>query len=125
MTENELGTLIIESAIAIHRQTGPGLLESVYEAIMAAELRLRGLAVQRQVLLPVNWKGTTLDRGFRIDLLIAEKVIVEIKSVEAIQPAHLKQVQTYLRLSGCKLGYLLNFGAPLMKDGIHRCVNGL
>lgn len=125
MTENEAGTIIVDSAVAIHRGTGPGLLESVYEAILASELRNRGLYVERQVPVCVRYKGLLFEEGFRADLLVEEKIIVELKSVERVIPAHRKQVQTYLRLSGCKLGYLLNFGAPLMKAGIYRFANGL
>ena len=125
MTENEAGTVIVDAAVAIHRGTGPGLLESVYEAVLAVELRRRGLHVRRQVPVRINYEGMTFKKGFRADLLVEGLVIVELKSTDRILPAHLKQVQTYLKLSGCKLGYLLNFGAPLMKSGIVRCVNGL
>jgi GxxExxY protein len=125
MTENEAGTIIIDVAVAIHRRTGPGLLESVYEAILVAELRKRGLHVERQAPVPIAYDGQVFKEGFRADLLVERKVIVELKSVDRVMPAHRKQVQTYLRLSGCKLGYLLNFGAPLMKSGIYRCANGI
>ncbi|MFU8820485.1 MAG: GxxExxY protein [Gammaproteobacteria bacterium] len=125
MTENEAGTIIVDAAVAIHRRTGPGLLESVYEAILVAELRKRGLHVERQASVPISYDGQLFKEGFRADLLVERKVIVELKSVDRVMPAHRKQVQTYLRLSGCKLGYLLNFGAPLMKSGIYRCANGI
>jgi GxxExxY protein len=125
MTENDVGTVIVDAAVAIHRGTGPGLLESVYEAVLAMELRRRGLHVRRQVPVRISYEGITFKKGFRADLVVEDLVIVELKSVERVLPAHLKQVQTYLKLSGCKLGYLLNFGAPLMKSGIVRCVNGL
>jgi len=125
MTENEIGTLAIEAAIAVHRELGPGLLETVYEVILARELVDRGLPVERQVPVPINYKGIRFDEGFRADMIVSGKVILELKSIERITAAHKKQVQTYLRLTGCKLGYLLNFGESLMKTGIIRCVNGL
>jgi GxxExxY protein len=125
MTENEIGTIVVESAIGVHRELGPGLLETVYELILARELEDRGLKVDRQVPVPIQYKGTTFDEGFRADIIVESKVILELKSVERATAAHKKQVQTYLRLTGCKLGYLLNFGEALMKPGITRCVNGL
>ena len=125
MTENEIGTIVIDSAIAVHRELGPGLLESVYEVVLAHELRDRGLAVERQVPVAITYKGITFDEGFRADIVVEGKVILELKSVERVIAAHKKQVQTYLRLTECKLGYLLNFGDELMKAGITRCVNGL
>ena len=125
MTENEIGTIVVESAIAVHRELGPGLLETVYEVVLAREVRDRGLTVQRQVPVPIQDKDIRFDEGFRADIIVANKVILELKSVERVTAAHKKQVQTYLRLTGCKLGYLLNFGEALMKAGITRCVNGL
>ena len=125
MTENEIGTIIVNAAIAVHRQLGPGLLESVYEIVLAYELQQRGLGVNRQMPIPIRYQDMTFDEGFRADLLVAEKVIVELKSVEQVSETHKKQVQTYLRLTGCKLGFLLNFGEALMKRGITRVVNGL
>ena len=125
MTENEIGTIIVNAAIAVHRQLGPGLLESVYEIVLAYELQQRGLGVNRQMPIPIRYQGITFDEAFRADLLVAQKVIVELKSVEQVSEAHKKQVQTYLRLTGCKLGFLLNFGEALMKRGITRVVNGL
>ena len=122
MTENEIGTIVIEAAIAVHRELGPGLLESVYEVILASEIADRGLKVERQTSVPIQYKGICFDEGFRADLIIEGKVIIELKSVERVSAAHKKQVQTYLRLTGCKLGYLLNFGETLMKSGITRCV---
>jgi len=124
MTENEIGTLILASAIEVHRELGPGLLESVYEAVLARELSIRGLSVERQVP-AIVYKDLRFDEGFRADLIVAGKVLLELKSVERIMPAHKKQVQTYLRLTGLKLGYLLNFGEGTLKDGITRCVNRL
>ena len=125
MTENEIGTVIVDVAIAVHRELGPGLLESVYEVVLAHELEQRGLSVKRQMPLPVHYKNMTFDEAFRADIVGDEKVIVELKSVERLSEAHKKQVQTYLRLKGCKLGFLLNFGEALMKRGITRVVNGL
>lgn len=125
MTENEIGTIIVNAAIAVHRQLGPGLLESVYEIVLAYELQQRGLGVNRQMPIPIRYQDMIFDEAFRADLLVAEKVIVELKSVEQVSEAHKKQVQTYLRLTGCKLGFLLNFGEALMKRGITRVVNGL
>jgi GxxExxY protein len=125
MTENEIGTIVIESVIAVHRELGPGLLETVYEIILVRELQDRGLKVERQVSVPIEYKGIRFDEGFKADIIVDGKVILELKSVERVTPAHKKQVQTYLRLTGRKLGYLLNFGDALMKSGITRCVNGL
>ena len=123
--ENEIGTKLLEAAIQIHRELGPGLLEAVYEVILARELSDRGLRVQRQVPVPIVFKGIRFDEGFRADIIIENKVLLELKSIERIVPAHKKQVQTYLRLTGLKLGYLLNFGEAVLKSGITRCVNGL
>jgi GxxExxY protein len=125
MTENEIGTIILDAAVYIHRQLGPGLLESVYEAILAKEIEKRGLKVQRQVPVPIEFDGMKFEEGFRADIIVENKVIIELKSVEKMNPAHKKQIQTYLRLTGLKLGYLLNFGEAYMKDGITRAVNGL
>ena len=125
MTENEIGTIVVDAAIAVHRELGPGLLETVYEVVLARELEDRGLTVVRQVPVAITYKGIRFDEGFRADIIVAGKVILELKSVERVTAAHKKQVQTYLRLTGCRLGYLLNFGEALMKDGITRCVNGL
>lgn len=125
MSENEIGTLVLAAAIGIHRELGPGLLESVYEVVLARELSSRGLAVERQVSVPIIYQGLCFEEGFRADLIVAGKVLLELKSVERVTPAHKKQVQTYLRLTGLKLGYLLNFGEAVLKDGITRCVNGL
>ncbi len=125
MTENEIGTIVVGTAIEIHRELGPGLLESVYEVVLAHELSLRGLKVKRQVPISIVYKGIEFAEAFRADLLVADKVIVELKSVEQINKSHRKQLQTYLRLTGLKLGYIFNFGAALMKEGIVRAVNGL
>lgn len=125
MEENDIGTRVLEVAITIHRALGPGLLETVYEVVLARELSDAGLSVERQVPVPITYKGIRFDEGFRADIIIEKKVLLELKSVERILPAHKKQVQTYLRLTGLKLGYLLNFGEAVLKNGITRCVNGL
>ena len=125
MTENEIGTIIVESAITVHRELGPGLLESVYEVALAYELRARGLKAERQVPIPSKCKGITFDEGFRAGILVEDRVIVELKSTERATPAHRKQSQTYVRLAERRLGYLLNFGEAAMKNGITRAVNGL
>ncbi len=125
MTENEIGAICIEAAIALHRELGPGLLESVYEIVLAHELGRRGLRVERQLPISISFKGMTFEEAFRSDLLVEGKVIIELKSVEQINKVHRKQIQTYLRLTGLKLGYVFNFGAALMKEGIVRAVNGL
>ena len=125
MTENELGDEIIRAAVQIHRELGPGLLETVYEVILARELSARGLQVRRQVSVPIKYHGIEFNEAFRADLIVEEKVIVELKSVEQINNSHKKQLLTYLRLTNKKLGYLLNFSEALMKNGIVRTVNGL
>ncbi len=124
MNENEIGTIIVDKAVKLHRELGPGLLGTVYEVLLAHRLREAGLVVQRQVSVPIEFDGIQFEEGFRADLIVGEKVIVELKSVEKVHPAHKKQVLTYLRLTGLKLGYLLNFGAPVMKQGIFRIING-
>jgi GxxExxY protein len=123
--ENEIATIIVDSCFRIHTGLGPGLLESVYEAVLARDLARRGLNVSRQVLLPVVWEGISFDEGFRADLIVENKVIVELKSVEQLRPVHSKQLLTYLRLTDKRLGLLVNFGSALIKDGIKRIVNGL
>ena len=125
MKENAIGTQILAAAIEVHRVLGPGLLESVYEVALTSELCDRGLVVERQVPVPILFKGHRFEEGFRADLIVEHKVLLELKSVERVNPAHRKQVQTYLRLTGLKLGYLLNFGDATLRDGITRCVNGL
>jgi GxxExxY protein len=125
MDENEIGRILVDAAITVHRELGPGLLESVYEAVLAQELRDRGLKVQRQVPIPIVWREMKFDEGFRADLVVEGKVIAELKSVESVSKAHKKQILTHLKLARLKLGFLLNFGAPVMKEGITRTVNGL
>lgn len=125
MRENEVGTLIVEEAIRLHWDLGPGLLEGVYERSLAIRLRKTGLKVDSQVPIPIVLDGERFDEGFHADLIVDEKLIVELKSLEKIAPVHQKQLLSYLRLSGLKLGYLLNFGEVLMKDGIYRVINGV
>jgi GxxExxY protein len=125
MTENEIGKIVVDAAVAVHRALGPGLLESVYEAVLAAELGDRGLRVERQPAVPIEYRGRRFDEGFRGDLIVEGKVLLELKSVEKLSHLHKKQLLTYLRLSGHKLGFLLNFGEAMIKDGIVRIVNGL
>ena len=125
MMENEIAKIIVDAALKIHRSLGPGLLESVYEATLAHELRTRGLQVTQQLGVPVNYDGVRLGLGFRADLVVGHKVLVEIKSVELIAPVHRKQLQTYLRLMGLHLGLLINFNVELIKNGIQRVVNRL
>ena len=124
MNENEIGTMVVDCAVQLHRDLGPGLLETLYEVTLARKLEKRGLSVQRQAPVPIVYEGQQFEEGFRADLIIDKKVNVELKSVEMIHPAHKKQLLTYLRLTGLKLGYLLNFGAALMKDGITRTIHG-
>ncbi|MFH0982202.1 MAG: GxxExxY protein [Planctomycetota bacterium] len=125
MTENEIARIVVDACYRIHTGLGPGLLESVYEAVLARELGQRGLRVERQVPVPIEWQGLRFDEGFRADLVIENLVIVELKSVERTAPVHAKQLLTYLRLADKCLGLLVNFGAALIKDGITRIVNGL
>ncbi len=123
MQLNEITALIIDTALAIHRRLGPGLLESVYQAVLAHELRKRGLHVVTEVPIPVVWDELQLEVGFRADLIVEGVVVVELKSVEAVARVHKKILLTYLRLADKRLGLLINFGEELLKDGIHRVVN--
>jgi len=125
MTENEIARLVVNAAFLIHRDLGPGLLETVYEVVLAKKLTDIGLFVERQVPVPIRFEGMIFDEGFRADLIVERKLIIELKSVERLAPVHAKQLLTYLRLSGCRLGLLINFGDVLLKDGIKRVVNGL
>ena len=125
MTENELSKIIVNTAYQIHYKLGPGLLESVYEEIMYYELIKQGLRVEKQKGISVIWNELKMEIGFRADLIIESKVIIELKSVEAIAPVHPKQLLTYLKLTGLKLGLLINFNEPLIKNGITRIVNNL
>ncbi|PVD50952.1 GxxExxY protein [Terrimonas sp.] len=125
MTENEIATVVIDIAFNIHRKYGPGLFESVYEEIFCYELSKTGLFFKRQQAIPLVHEEIRLEVGFRADVIIENKVIVEMKSIEAIANVHFKQVLTYLKLSGLKLGLLINFNVALMKNGIHRIANKL
>ncbi len=125
MTENELSKIIVNTAYQIHVQLGPGLLESVYEEVMCFELTNIGLKVERQKAIPVWWNGLRMEIGFRADLIVEDKVIIELKSVETLAPVHSKQVLTYLKLTGLKLGLLINFNENLIKDAITRIANNL
>ena len=125
MTENAIAKQIVDAAFRIHNALGPGLLESAYDAVLAFELTRRGLRVVRQQAIPVVWKDIRMDIGFRADLVVEEKVIVEVKSVEMLSAVHKKQLLTYLRLTDKRLGLLINFQVALIKDGITRIVNAL
>ena len=125
MTENEISLLIVNTAYHIHYTLGPGLLESVYEEIMYYELCKLGLNVERQQSIPIIWDELKMEIGFRADLIIESKVIVELKSVETIAPVHPKQLLTYLKVTGIRLGLLINFNEPFIKNGITRIVNNL
>ena len=125
VTENEIAGIVVDAAYHVHRKLGPGLLESVYEIVLAHELEKRGLKVERQVPVAIVFDDIRFDEGFRADLIVEDKVIIELKSVENIVPVHKKQLLTYLRLTGKKLGLLINFGSELIRDGISRVVNGL
>jgi GxxExxY protein len=125
LTENELARDIVDAAFHIHQNPGPGLVESVYQVILAHELEKRGLGVARQQSVPITYDGLQFEEGFRADLIVEAKVIIELKSVEQLAPVHKKQLLTYLRLADKRLGLLINFGAAVIKDGICRMVNGL
>jgi len=125
VTENEAAKQIVDAAFQVHTSLGPGLLESVYEVVLAYELEKRGLQVVRQQAIPVVYHDTRIEVGFRADLIVEDKVIVEIKSIEAIAPVHKKQLLTHLRLADKRLGLLINFNVALIKDGITRIANGM
>lgn len=125
MNENEIGRVIVDAAIAVHRELGSGLLETVYEVILLDELQTRNLIAERQVSIPIVCRGIQFNEGFRADIMVSGKVIIELKSVERVSSSHKKQLLTYLKLTGLRLGFLLNFGEPIMKNGITRIVNGL
>ncbi len=122
---NRITESVIGAAIAVHRELGPGLLESAYEACLAFELVERGLTVEQQKALPVKYRGVKVDCGYRIDLLVGGKVIIELKAVERLEPIHEAQLLSYLKLSGCKVGLLINFNVKVLKSGIRRLVLGL
>ena len=120
--EKDLTGKIIGAAIEVHRALGPGLLESAYHACLAHELSLRGLSFQHEKPVPVEYKGVGLDCGYRLDFLVGDKVVVELKAVDAIHPVHEAQILTYLKLTGCRVGLIINFNVPVLKDGIKRMV---
>jgi GxxExxY protein len=123
MNENEIAKQILDAAFVVHTKLGPGLLESVYEVVLAHELRKQGLLVERQKPMPITYDGVRFDEAYRADLLVDSRVIVELKSVETTSPLHAKQVLTQLRMSGLKLGLLINFGQAHLKNGIKRLIN--
>ncbi|MBK6883622.1 MAG: GxxExxY protein [Flavobacteriales bacterium] len=125
MTENELSKVIVNAAFVVHKELGPGLLENIYEHCLAAELRSVGIEFEQQRALPVVYKGQRLDLGYRLDLLVEKKVVVEVKATDGLNDIHMAQVLTYLKLSGTKLGLLINFNEALIKRGIRRVVRGL
>src|SRR5271167_2540434 len=125
VTENEIGDAIIASAMKVHTALGPGLLESAYETCLIYELEKQGMPVRGQALIPIRYEDLTIDNGYRVDLLVADHVVVELKAVEAILPVHRGQLLSYLRLGGFRLGYLLNFHVARLRDGIVRMANGL
>ena len=125
MTENELAKTVVDMCIKIHKRLGPGLLESAYEECLTYELKKQGIKVQRQVSIPLIYDGIELGEGFRADMIVGDKLILELKSVGELQRVNYSQLLTYLRLTGMKLGLLINFGENRVADGIHRVVNGL
>ncbi len=125
MTENEISKIIVDKCYQIHVELGPGLLESVYEEILYFELKQEGLKVERQKGLPFTYKGLEMNIGFRADIIVEDKVIIELKSVEVLAPVHPKQLLTYLKITNLKLGLLINFNESLIKNGITRIVNNL
>jgi GxxExxY protein len=125
MNENEISKILVDCCFKVHTQLGPGLLESVYEEVMSYEIIKRGLNLERQKGIPVVYDNIKMELGFRADIIVENKVIIELKSIEAIAPVHSKQLLTYLKLTGIKLGLLVNFNEALIKDGIKRIVNNL
>ncbi|SMG42321.1 GxxExxY protein [Marivirga sericea] len=125
LSENEISSIILDCCFKIHSQLGPGIFESVYEEVLSYEIRKEGLDVKRQFPIAVQWDNQTMGMGFRADLIVEDKVIIELKSVESLQAVHKKQLLTYLKLSNIKLGLLINFNENLLKNGIKRIVNGL
>ena len=125
MTENELASIVFNAGLKVHRTLGPGLLESAYEECLYYELQKSDMLVEKQKALPLVYEAVKLDAGYRIDLLVENKLIIEIKAVDALNDLHLAQILTYLKLSGCRLGLLINFNTVLFKEGVRRVVNGL
>lgn len=125
MTENEIARIVVDAAYKIHTEIGPGLLESAYQTLLTHELLKRNLTIETEVSMPLFYDGIHLDIGYRADIIVENKVIIELKSIEKVSAVHKKQLLTYLRVSNKKLGLLINFGAPLIKDGISRIANNL
>jgi GxxExxY protein len=125
VTENEIGDAIVASAMRVHTALGPGLLEGAYEIYLRYDLEKQGMPVRRQALIPIRYEDLSIDNGYRIDLLVGERVVIELKAIEATLPVHRAQLLSYLRLGGFKLGYLLNFHVTRMRDGIVRMAHGL
>lgn len=124
MTENDIARIVVDSGLKVHRSLGPGLLESAYEECLYYELKNKGLFVDKQKALPLIYETVKLDIGYRVDLMVEHKFIIEIKSVDSLKDVHLAQILTYLKLSGCKLGLLINFNTFLFKNGVKRVING-
>jgi len=124
MTENEISKIVFDCSLKVHRALGPGLLESAYEACLFYELKKTGLKIEKQKALPLIYEDVKLDAGYRVDIIIENKFIIEIKAVEALNDVHLAQLLTYLKLADCKLGMLINFNVTLIKNGIKRVING-
>jgi GxxExxY protein len=124
MTENELAKIVFDSGLTVHKALGPGLLESAYEECLFYEIGKKGLLVEKQKALPLIYEDVKLEIGYRIDLLVENKLVIEVKSVEILNEVHLAQILTYLKLSGCKLGLLINFNSVLFKNGVRRVING-
>ncbi len=124
MTENEISKIVFEAALKVHRVLGPGLLESAYEECLFYELKKSNLKIEKQKSLPLIYEDVKLDIGYRIDIIVEDKFIIEIKSVEKLNEVHTAQLLTYLKLSNCKLGFLINFNVKLLKEGLKRIING-
>lgn len=125
VTENEIAKIIVDAALNVHKALGPGLYESVYEAVLSYELGRRGLKVERQLPISINYNGISFEEAFRADMVVESKVIIELKSIEAVANVHKKQLLTYLRLADKRLGLLINFGEAFIRDGITRVANGM
>jgi len=117
-----VGHVVVDSALKVHKALGPGLLESAYEHCLTHELTVRGVSLRRQAALPIQYDGVMLDAGYRLDLMVHDAIVVEVKAVDALTPLHQAQLLTYLKLSGCRLGFLMNFNVPLFKQGLKRVV---
>ena len=124
-TENQIAKIVVDAALKVHKKLGSGLLESAYQKVLMIELQKRGLFVEAEVPIPVSYEGNEIETGFRADLIVEKKVILELKAIQKNNLVHKQQLLSYLKLSGLKLGLVINFGLPLIKDGIDRVVNGL